>query len=210
MVRTSVGRNTLHVPKMPSCHHCPWCQGPLPWGVFVLEQKLKSGAHSADKSSPIRLKYICWAISLMRQCIPFSKQHFTETQNQDQMPNTSQPEITQAELLPGYSREKEKEKVSLLCGLSGTVTNNWDKHFRKRKGMMWLTVAEAVIYNTLAPLLFQPVAKLASWRNHEAQETHSEDWDRLRKKLRSLCPLQASPTPSDLFIRSLASHRSMV
>lgn len=59
----------------------------------------------------------------MRQCIPFSKQHFTEIQNQDQMPNTSQPEITQAELLR-YSREKEKDNVFLLCGLSGTVTNN--------------------------------------------------------------------------------------
>lgn len=38
--------------------------------------------------------------------------------------NTPQPEITQAELLPGYSREKEKDNIFLLCGLSGTVTNN--------------------------------------------------------------------------------------
>lgn len=87
--------------------------------------------------------------------------------------NISQPEITQAELLPGYSRGEEKEiNALLLCGISGTVTNNRDKQFRKRKGLMWLTVSEAVICNALAPLLF---SQLASWRKHEAQEMYSED-----------------------------------
>lgn len=34
---------------------CAWCQWPLSWGVFILEQMLEPGAHSANKSSPIRL-----------------------------------------------------------------------------------------------------------------------------------------------------------